>query len=616
MSPEGIAAQSAVALPRHSAAASDYASSSLIAYIGNKRALLPFLKSVFLELDERHPVSRFLDPFAGAGSVSRLARTLGWRVMANDIEPYAWAVNSCWLGLSADDRDSLFQWEGGLDAVLTLINSLHPERENLSDLGTPVEPYISRHYAPADSASADWRRERLFYTRENALFLDRARQAIDELRARPGAGLPSAGPRTREEAERAALLGPLVYEAATHANTSGVFKAFHKGYGGHGRDALRRILAPMRLCAPILWPGPPAELGRSEAALFCAGRSAELCYLDPPYNQHQYASNYHLLNTLVTWDRHPVDERRWADGSLCSKAGIPPDWKERRSAFCSRAAAPAAFKELLAAVDARFIVLSYNSEGLVPAEELYDLLADRADVSLRSVRYLTYRGGRQSDLRRSSNSEILFVAKRRSDRGIPASEEDRPIWKRDRDLRRESELGRLRAETRLARVLSGPFDPNLLLARADGEDRVAVETTSGKLLLETYRGILIEGRAALRCASLALDDMEALSDALEPALLPDNGTACELCARLIEDGARDGRIQRLALGWLRKLAHRKYADRFRALSDRLAGAAAASPRELSRLAAGLAELDWLFAARMAASPGARNRASGAQSLSP
>ena len=29
----------------------------------------------------------------------------------------------------------------------------------------------------------------------------------------------------------------------------------------------------------------------------------DIAYLDPPYNQHPYGSNYHVLNTVAVWDK-------------------------------------------------------------------------------------------------------------------------------------------------------------------------------------------------------------------------------------------------------------------------------------------------------------------------
>jgi adenine-specific DNA-methyltransferase len=555
-----------------------YAATKLIAYIGNKRALLPRLARTFLELSARARVDRFLDPFAGSGAVSRLARSYGWRVMASDIEEYSRVVNRAWLGVSADDLPRLFAAEGGIAAVLGSLNRLHPQREDEEPrLATPWSDraYIARHYAPRDSAAPDWNRERLFYTRENAVFLDRARSAIEERRP-PGSGGAA-------EDERALLLGALVYEAATHANTSGVFKAFHKGFGGHGRDALGRILAPMELEPPLLWGGPPSEVGRGDAAAFCAQRPAELCYLDPPYNQHQYGSNYHMLNTIAVWGRVPVSEARRADGTLLHKAGIPESWKESRSPFCSRAKAPAAFASLFASIDSRFVVLSYNSEGLVPLEELFDMLSDRAEVSLGSMGYVKYRGGRQSAGRRVRNREILLVAERRDGRSSRGSG--------------RASLEAHELELRLARSLEGPWDPERLSPHADGSGLLAIPHGSEKVLIPTYR-LLVPDRGGEGLV-LGRSEKESVATFLEPCLLSDNAAACEAACRLIELGIAERRIQDLALFWLRKLAHRKHADRYRPLADRLAALVAAEPRALERLGRGLGELEAQFGRRLA-----------------
>jgi adenine-specific DNA-methyltransferase len=471
----------------------DYASTRLIAYIGNKRALLPFLKEAFLELDGEATVTSFLDPFAGSGAVSRLARSLGWKVAANDIEEYSRAVNAAWLGVDAEIYPGLFSEVGGPAAALAALNDLHPLRGDAEPPGLCVEPYIARHYAPAHTATADWRRERLFYTRENAVFLDRAREAIERLR-------PHAPVGSKAAMERDLLIGLLVYEAATHANTSGVFKAYHKGFGGHGGDALRRIMAPMELEEPILWPGAPAEVSRADATIFCAGRSADLCYLDPPYNQHQYGSNYHLLNTIARWEREPVSEERRESGSYVEVSGIPSGWAESRSAYCSRRGrvAAGAFRDLLAAIDARCVVLSYNTEGIVPAEELFDLLSDRALVSVRSAGYSVYKGGRQSADRKSRNAELLFIARRSSSRGAIAGPS-----KPSAGALRELEL-----DLRLRRALAGTFDPELLAVRAamDGDGALLFALPGTAIALASYRGLVLEDGAEKACAALDARD--------------------------------------------------------------------------------------------------------------
>ncbi|HTX72468.1 MAG TPA: hypothetical protein VMC79_06545, partial [Rectinemataceae bacterium] len=270
------------------------------------------------------------------------------------------------------------------------------------------------------------------------------------------------------------------------------------------------------------------------------------------------------------------------------------EWRQRRSAFCSAATAPAAFRTLLEAVDARYVLLSYNSEGILSVEELYDLLAERAVVELRSLGYLTYRGGRQSALRRIRNREILFVAERREARGKPSTAEGR---QEPRDGRRATVLESHEAELRLGRAIAGPFYPGLLLAECEPDGLLRVCSGDRELRIRTYRGLLLEPEAAALTSCLTSAEKLQLARRLEPALVDDNGTACELCAGLIEEGASDSRIQRLALAWLRKLAHKKYEIRFLPLMERLQRAAETRPGELHALRLGVAELHRLFRAR-------------------
>ena len=398
----------------------DYLKRQLIAYIGNKRALLPFLSDLFQALVPRGRPGVFLDAFAGSGSVSRLARTLGFEVHANDWEPYAEVMNRAYLTLTPAKVQAVFSRWGGLDSV----------RQRLNRLTTPREEFIARWYAPRNTETADWRTERLFYTRANALWLDAVREEIDRM-------FPGDGP------ARSLLLALLVYEASVHSNTSGVFKAFHKGFGGHGRDALGRILSKMELEDPVLWDSPRAASASAlDAAEFLKGRTADLVYLDPPYNQHQYGSNYHLLNTVVLGDKFVPE----------LKAGIRRDWVRTRSPFCSKSTASAAFATLLDAADARHLVVSYNTEGLVPFEELYALLDRRGRVELAVSNYVTYRGGRQSPGRRNHNLEFVLVVDTKEKRGSG----DKAV------------IDRFLAEKRLETLLKGAFDPARLRARFEG----------------------------------------------------------------------------------------------------------------------------------------------------
>jgi adenine-specific DNA-methyltransferase len=510
-----------------------YLTSQLIAYIGNKRALIPFLRDVFIDLHTRHPVSRFSDPFAGSGAVSRLGKSLGFSVYANDWELYSYIINSCHIAEDKKDVHRLFPNSGGLEGVIEECNRL-PPREN---------GYISTFYAPKSTESADYRRERLFYTRENGVFIDTVREEIEK--RYPGRDLPAV--RTRE---KQVLLAALLYQAATHANTSGVFKAFHKGFGGHGGDALSRITRPMRLLAPVLIDGERRCFVTAEnAATTVEGQSFDLCYLDPPYNQHQYGSNYHLLNTIARWDKPPQPLTVDGTGRLLDKGGIRKDWNITKSEFCYKNTAVSAFRGLVDRIDARYIVLSYNTEGIMPYGEILDLLEKRGNVSLYSSEYITYRGGRQSISRKTHNVEFLLVCSTAEPLKTGGTED----------------VPRFFLENKIRALTRGAFYPDKI--------QKAFSCSGGLLLYGdegSFVGIPMEGYAYFTAFpghdEISLFSEEELSEFYETLLgcaVENKYEECGVLLKLLDNAGGDvpGERKKLEQRFVRavkKIAHKKY----------------------------------------------------------
>lgn len=509
-----------------------YLSDQLIAYIGNKRALLPFLHGVFGGLPLERSGSTFLDPFAGSGAVSRLARTMGFRVAANDWEPYSFVINSCHLLMNPSEVDDLFRTRGGIDAVLEELNALPP----LPD----AECYISRHYAPRNTEEADWKTERLFYTRENAIAIDAIRQRIEEWY--PGTPVEPA-----ECHRKMALLAPLLYQSATHTNTSGVFKACHKGFGGHGRDALRRIMGPIRLSRPVLVDSAaPAEVVCMDAAAFLSGRTADICYLDPPYAVHQYGSNYFMLNTIALWDKPPVNEERSPDGRLRHKAGIRPDWTRTRSAFCYRDTAAAAMRGVVEAADCRWLVVSYSNEGLIGLEELYDLLAESGELTVQSKGYAKYPGGKQSLHRTTRNVELALVVRR----GVPTG-----TTSRARDALRD---------IRIARLLALSYHPDKIQRSfpVEGEALILGDEPVVRLPMRHFWQFLPD---PLMPRFRSAEALEAFIAALSACAVRDISEEIDILigiALRVPGALEQERLLREILRLLNKLAHRKYRVEF------------------------------------------------------
>ncbi|MGH2460559.1 MAG: DNA adenine methylase [Chloroflexota bacterium] len=377
---------------RHAAVRTDeYLYAQLIPYIGNKRKLLPLIA---------HGIQRtgladgtFVDLFSGSSVVSRLAKTLGFRVAANDWEPYAYEIAR---GTVALNRVPTFAALGGGERVFDELNAL-----------TPQYGYVAEHLCPTDDERPDPSRERMFFTRANGERIDAIRERIATWDA-DGRLSPD---------ERSFLLSALLYSVSYVSNTSGVFKGFHDGWGGRTRTALYRIRSALRMRPPLVFDNHrdnptwredaqtlAGELGRR------LGRRADVVYLDPPYNQHPYGSNYHVLNTVALWDKPVVSPRIQVNGKARDKSAIRKDWRtERRSPYNSARAALPAFQALVGALDARWILTSYSTDGNIPVADLLQALAARGDACLFTRRYKRYRVSTPRMSRRPHTIEFLAV---------------------------------------------------------------------------------------------------------------------------------------------------------------------------------------------------------------
>ncbi len=376
-----------------------YLKDQVIAYIGNKRRLIALIeRSIRSVCGDNTEGLKFLDLFSGSGIVARLAKQMQFEVYANDWEEFACILGRAYIGTDLSDIDRLFGSKTEFQDLLERINSLPPPSEN--------EQYIAKYYASScyDIDNADFRRERLFYTRDNGLNIDKIRNFIE--REYPDSDEIS-------KWKKDLLTGILLYEAATHTNTSGVFKAFHKGFGGHNRDALKRILTPIRLnMPPLIDSSFPVHIYREDAnALVKSGRvdNVDIAYIDPPYNQHQYGSNYHMLNTITLWDKIPAPLDLDSRGVLKSKAAIRKDWIKTRSDYCYRESAEKAFSELIMSLSAKNILISYSTDGIIPFDIMKDICASKGKISIITNEYTKYRGGKQSNGRVNSNIEFIMT---------------------------------------------------------------------------------------------------------------------------------------------------------------------------------------------------------------
>ena len=289
----------------------------MIKYIGSKRTLVPVILEAIQSAGEARTV---IDLFSGTSRVGHALKAAGYRVLANDHNTYAATLARCYVQADAED-------------VLADAVRLVDEFNRLPGLAG----YVTETFC---------RRSR-FFQPKNGERIDAIREAI------AAKGL---------EPELEAVMLVSLMEAADRVDsTTGLQMAYLKSWSPRASNDLE-LRVPEVLPQAAAGKGEAHSLEAIEAARLL---SADITYLDPPYNQHSYLGNYHVWESLVRWDKPEVY------GVACKRVDV----RERRSVFNSRPRCAAAMQELLAAITSPVIIVSFNNEGFLSGDELEAMLA-------------------------------------------------------------------------------------------------------------------------------------------------------------------------------------------------------------------------------------------------
>jgi adenine-specific DNA-methyltransferase len=302
----------------------------VIKYLGSKRTLVPLITRVAAQL----PVRSACDLFAGTTRVGQALRGLGLAVHSNDLATYSEAIGQAYIVADGTlDRQRL-------GAILAELSAL----EGRAGYFTEAFCRRARYLQPANGAR-----------------IDAIRDAIDGYALSP--------------LERGVLLTALLEAADRVDSTTGLQMAYLKSWAPRSYNDLC-----LRLPEPVA--GPAGIVSRLDANVLAPTLDVDLVYLDPPYNQHSFFSNYHVWETLVRWDAP-------ASYGVANKR---VDCRERRSLYNSKPAAPACLAELLGSLSVPWVLVSVSDEGFHDPDELAALLARFGSVGRIDVEAKRYVG--------------------------------------------------------------------------------------------------------------------------------------------------------------------------------------------------------------------------------
>jgi len=356
----------------------EYLTQQLITYIGNKRALLGFIGEGIKKVQKKiHKKKlRMFDVFSGSGIVARYFKQFSELLIVNDLEKYSTIINECYLSNESELNTFLLRKH-----YFEIIEEID---KNLK------KGIISELYAPKNDKNIK-PNERVFYTSRNAMYIDTARNFIE--------AVPSQYQKY--------FLAPLLAEASVHANTSGIFKGFHKNkktgigqFGGSNSDALLRIKGDIVLPFPVFsnFNCDYKVYNGDSNVIVKETPEVDLAYLDPPYNQHPYGSNYFMLNLILDY-KYPE--------STSKISGIPENWN--RSNYNKSQKALQSLTELVEGIKAKFVLISFNSEGFIAVEQMKEMLNKLGKLQVLETNYNTFRGGRNLNNREIHVKEYLYL---------------------------------------------------------------------------------------------------------------------------------------------------------------------------------------------------------------
>lgn len=330
-------------------------------YIGNKENLID---SIYQSISLRGISGKsFFDVFSGTSNVAKFFKKLNYKVISSDLMYYSYVLQKAYIeNNSSPTFSKLHNIIETIPSNDLFATPIHNILNYLNDL-EPKKGFIYNNYTPDGTSNLD--KPRMYYTGENGIFIDKVRIQIEEWYKN----------NLLSDNEYFILVASLIETVPFYANISGVYAAFHKKWDS-------RALKRMFLRKPeIIINSHSNECYQCNSINLLNKVEADIFYLDPPYNQRQYAPNYHLLETIAKYDSPKIK----------GVSGMR-DYTEQKSSFCNVLTALDDLEKFVKYGKYRHLLLSYNDEGIMPNDSIIEVLKSNKDsVEIVDFDYLRFK---------------------------------------------------------------------------------------------------------------------------------------------------------------------------------------------------------------------------------
>lgn len=326
-------------------------------YTGSKYKLMPWIKELILENCPEH--QSLFDVFGGTGVVTAELLDITDSAIINDFLFSNEVIYQAFFGTEGYDNAKLMKYV---------------ERYNGIDKSLLKENYVSENYGDK------------YFRYEDAKLIGMIREEIQNDY--------KAGKINNREYQ--ILLASLLYSFDRCANTVGHYEAYIKGKEIRSEFTFE-LIEPIQTEKKI-------NIYREDANELSRRVSADIAFIDPPYNSRQYSRFYHVMETITKWEKP----------ELVGTAMKPPE--ENMSDYC-RNAATKAFADLIGNLSVKYIVVTYNntydsksssSRNKITLEEIQEILESRGETQIFEKDYHRFNAGKTDA---SNHKELVFITK-------------------------------------------------------------------------------------------------------------------------------------------------------------------------------------------------------------
>lgn len=351
-------------------------------YIGNKENILDKIYQILKANGVEG--KRFFDFFSGTTNVARFFKRKGYTVFSCDMLYLSYCLQKAYI---ENNKEPQFE---NLLATIPESKSLpffpSPLEKVLAYLDTipPVEGFIYQNYTPDGTLLLE--RPRMYFSSENGKKIDAIRLQIEAWKQE----------NKIIDSEYYILLSCLIETVSFYANVSGVYAAFQKKWDP-------RAVKPLTMRAiETIDNGKQNFVYNEDSLKLVEHIDVDILYLDPPYNERQYLPNYHLLETIAKYDS-PI---------IKGITGMR-EYNNLKSSFCNAKTALKDLDYIASNAHYKYLVLSYNSEGIMPQEEIVAMLSNYGRVTMESFDNLRFKSNNKGLSKTKKHiSEQLYILKK------------------------------------------------------------------------------------------------------------------------------------------------------------------------------------------------------------